>query len=82
MTAAATGAGTTGTERLRALVQLGEPAPAAVERAPAPPCTGVPAALGAAIDACLAHDPDDRPSLPQLAALLAPLAPGARPWDA
>jgi eukaryotic-like serine/threonine-protein kinase len=42
---------------------------------------GLPAELAAAIDACLAHDPADRPGLEQLADMLVPLAPGARPWD-
>jgi eukaryotic-like serine/threonine-protein kinase len=36
----------------------------------------------AAIGACLAFDPAERPALAELAALLTPLAPGARPWDA
>jgi eukaryotic-like serine/threonine-protein kinase len=49
---------------------------------PAPACTGVPAALAAAIGACLAPDPADRPSVPALGASLVPLAPGARPWGA
>ena len=48
---------------------------------PAPACTGVPDELAGAIDACLAPDPADRPTLPELAAVLTSLAPGARPWD-
>ncbi len=48
---------------------------------PAPACTGVPAALAAVVDACLAHDPADRPTLHEVAAALVELAPGARPWD-
>jgi serine/threonine protein kinase len=36
--------------------------------------------LGAAIGACLAPAPGDRPTLEELAALLVPHAPGARPW--
>ena len=44
---------------------------------PAPPATG---ALATAIDACLAPDPADRPSLPELAAELVAHAPGARAW--
>jgi eukaryotic-like serine/threonine-protein kinase len=48
---------------------------------PAPACTGVPAPLAAAIDACLAHDAAERPALREVAAALVPLAPGARPWD-
>ena len=43
---------------------------------------GVPDALAATIDACLAADPVERPTLPHLAAALVPLAPGARAWDA
>jgi eukaryotic-like serine/threonine-protein kinase len=38
--------------------------------------------LAGAIDACLAPEPSDRPSLDELAAMLAPHAPGARPWGA
>jgi serine/threonine protein kinase len=52
--------------------QLEGPAPAAV--------TGSDE-LSAAIDACLAFDPAGRPSVPELAAMLVPLAPGARRWD-
>jgi serine/threonine protein kinase len=37
--------------------------------------------LGPTIDACLAPDPRDRPTLPELAALLRPHAPGAHPWS-
>jgi serine/threonine protein kinase len=48
---------------------------------PAPPVTGAPPALAAAVDRCLARDPAARPTLPELAAALAPHAPGARPWD-
>ena len=43
----------------------------------AAPCQGP---LAGAIDACLAPEPGDRPSLDELAAMLAPHAPGARPW--
>ena len=50
-------------------------------RRAARPRAGVPDALAAAIAACLAPDPADRPTLPELAAALVPLAPGARPWD-
>ena len=46
---------------------------------PAPPCTGP---LGPVVDACLARDPAARPSLEEVAALLIPHAPGARPWAA
>ena len=49
---------------------------------PAPRCAGVPGALADAIDACLAREPAERPTLQHLAAALVPLAPGARPWDA
>jgi len=49
-----------------------------LERTAEPP----PGPLAAAIGACLAPAPDDRPSLDELAALLAPHAPGARPWGA
>jgi serine/threonine protein kinase len=49
---------------------------------PAPPITGVQDDLAAAIAACLAPEPADRPTLTELAALLVPLAPGARRWDA
>jgi eukaryotic-like serine/threonine-protein kinase len=49
---------------------------------PAPATSGVPDELAAAIDACLAFDPADRPTLDEVAAQLTPLAPGARPWDA
>lgn len=49
-----------------------------LERTAEPP----PGPLAAAIGACLAPPPDDRPSLDELAALLAPHAPGARPWGA
>ena len=48
---------------------------------PAPATSGVPEELAAAIDACLAFEASERPSLTELAALLTPLAPGARPWD-
>jgi serine/threonine protein kinase len=48
---------------------------------PAPRAPGVPEALAAAIDACLAREPAERPTLRHLAAALAPLAPGAQPWD-
>ncbi len=51
--------------------QLKEPAPAA---------TGVPDELAGAIGACLAFEPAARPSLDELASMLTPLAPGARPW--
>ncbi|MDA0139823.1 serine/threonine-protein kinase [Solirubrobacter deserti] len=37
--------------------------------------------LGDVIAACLAFDPFDRPTLPELAAALLPHAPGARPWS-
>ena len=47
---------------------------------PAPAASGVPEELAAAIDACLAFDPADRPALGELAGMLTPLAPGARPW--
>jgi serine/threonine protein kinase len=43
-----------------------------------PPLTGE---LAPTIAACLDPDPGARPALPELAARLAPLAPGARPWD-
>jgi eukaryotic-like serine/threonine-protein kinase len=46
--------------------------------APAPKATGP---LAAVIDACLAFDPTDRPTLPELAAELRPHAPGAHPWS-
>ena len=46
--------------------------------APAPKATGP---LAPVIDACLAFDPDDRPTLLELAAGLRPLAPGAHPWS-
>ena len=48
---------------------------------PAPACVADSQELAAAIDACLAFDPVDRPPLRELAATLVPLAPGARPWD-
>ena len=41
----------------------------------------VPGPLGDVIAACLAFAPEDRPSLPDLAAALLPHAPGARPWS-
>jgi eukaryotic-like serine/threonine-protein kinase len=44
---------------------------------PAEPAHGP---LAGAIDACLAPAPGDRPTLEELAAMLAPHAPGARPW--
>ena len=44
---------------------------------PAPPATG---ALAAAIDACLAFAPADRPTLSELAAALVEHAPGAHLW--
>jgi serine/threonine protein kinase len=44
---------------------------------PAPPAPGP---LAGAIDACLAFDPADRPSLEELAAALIPHAPGDPPW--
>jgi serine/threonine protein kinase len=47
---------------------------------PAPAPTGVAGELAGAIEACLAFEPAARPSLDDLAAILAPLAPGARPW--
>jgi eukaryotic-like serine/threonine-protein kinase len=50
--------------------------------AAAPPITGLQDDLAVTIAACLAPDPADRPTLTELAALLAPFAPGARPWDA
>jgi serine/threonine protein kinase len=37
--------------------------------------------LADVIAACLAFDPQDRPTLPALAAALHPHAPGARPWS-
>jgi eukaryotic-like serine/threonine-protein kinase len=46
--------------------------------APAPPATGP---LGPLVASCLAFDPADRPTLPELAAELLPLAPGAHPWS-
>lgn len=45
---------------------------------PPPRLTGP---LAVPIAACLAFDPADRPTLPELAASLVPLAPGARPWS-
>jgi serine/threonine protein kinase len=45
---------------------------------PAPRATGP---LAGAIDACLAFDPADRPSIRDLAAALLPHAPGAYPWS-
>jgi serine/threonine protein kinase len=45
---------------------------------PAPPAPGP---LAEAIDACLAFDSTDRPSLEALAAALIPHAPGAHPWS-
>ncbi len=47
-------------------------------QAPARKATGP---LAAVIDACLAFDPTDRPTLPELAAELRPHAPGAHPWS-
>jgi hypothetical protein len=47
---------------------------------PAPATSGVPDELAAAVDACLAPEPADRPSLTELAAMLTPFAPGAHPW--
>jgi serine/threonine protein kinase len=47
---------------------------------PAPAVTGVPDELAAAIDASLAFEPNARPTLDELAAMLTSLAPGARPW--
>jgi eukaryotic-like serine/threonine-protein kinase len=47
----------------------------------APAVAGAPDALAAAIGASLDPDPAGRPSLPELAAALVPLAPGARTWD-
>jgi eukaryotic-like serine/threonine-protein kinase len=49
---------------------------------PAPACAAESPALASAIDACLAAEPAARPTLPELAAALTALAPGARPWDA
>jgi serine/threonine protein kinase len=46
--------------------------------APAPKAAGP---LASVIDACLAFDPADRPTLPELAAALRPHAPGAHPWS-
>ena len=43
----------------------------------AAPCQGP---LAGAIEACLAPEPGDRPSLDELAEMQAPHAPGARPW--
>jgi serine/threonine protein kinase len=40
-----------------------------------------PGPLGPVIDACLAPDPRERPTLPELAARLRPHAPGAHPWS-
>ena len=48
---------------------------------PPPPLSAVQPELAATIEACLATEPDDRPSLFELAARLAPHAPGARSWD-
>ena len=45
----------------------------------APPPVAGP--LGDVIAACLAFDPEDRPTLPALAAALRPHAPGSRPWS-
>jgi serine/threonine protein kinase len=45
----------------------------------APPAVDGP--LGDVIAACLAFAPEDRPTLPDLAAALLPHAPGARPWS-
>jgi serine/threonine protein kinase len=45
----------------------------------APPL--VPGPLGDTLAACLAFAPEDRPTLPELAAALLPHAPGARPWN-
>jgi hypothetical protein len=45
---------------------------------PAPRATGP---LAEAIEAALAFDPADRPSMLELAALLTPHAPGAQPWS-
>jgi eukaryotic-like serine/threonine-protein kinase len=50
--------------------------------APAPATIGVAPDVAAAIEACLAFDPAERPSLDELAAMLTPVAPGARPWPA
>jgi serine/threonine protein kinase len=47
---------------------------------PAPAATGVSRDLATAIDACLSFEPADRPSLYELASMLTPLAPDARPW--
>jgi eukaryotic-like serine/threonine-protein kinase len=47
-----------------------------------PLLTGLPDDLAATITACLAPEPNDRPSLAELAARLTPHAPEARPWDA
>ena len=46
--------------------------------APAPPVDGP---LAGVIAGCLAFDPTDRPTLPEVAAALTPLAPGAHPWS-
>ena len=45
----------------------------------APPPVAGP--LGDVIAACLAFAPEDRPTLPALAAALRPHAPGSRPWS-
>jgi serine/threonine protein kinase len=47
--------------------------------APPPPLDGP---LGAVIGACLAFEPPDRPTVPELADMLVPFAPGARRWGA
>jgi serine/threonine protein kinase len=49
-------------------------------KGPAPTATGIADDLARAIEACLAFEPAARPSLDELASMLAPLAPGARPW--
>ena len=46
------------------------------------PAEPAPGPLAGAIEACLAFEPADRPSLDELAAMLTPHAPEARPWDA